>query len=276
MPNGLQFSKTSENEPKSLIRIWIGCCLSSSTLKIALIFLLLGCTSNASKVQVQPVKTKPPNDGSITQNRKPIRFVNPPNRGVPGSRRAAASRNDCPATEKDLIALVPESYLGLTISERPTFWFYIPYSSTQELSAEFILQESKTKIAVYRATLPLTETPGIVSVSLPKEAKPLEIEKKYTWIFYVICHPINSYPVQGEVVREMINSKLQSELEEAKSLRDQVGIYAENGLWYDALTTLAQLRIKDPQNKALFADWADLLGSVKLQEIASESLVGVE
>jgi hypothetical protein len=45
-------------------------------------------------------------------------------------------------------------------------------------------------------------------------------------------------------------------------------------VWYDALTRLANLYIASPQDAALKNDWARLLKSAGLEELAQERLVG--
>ncbi|NEO47950.1 MAG: DUF928 domain-containing protein, partial [Moorea sp. SIO4A3] len=87
---------------------------------------------------------------------------NVPERGVPGKRKAAASRGQCPKVKEPLTALVPatpsmasdgqipltvghatgtESVFGLTVVSHPTFWFYVPYALTPDLPLEFVLQD---------------------------------------------------------------------------------------------------------------------------------------
>ncbi|PLZ80814.1 hypothetical protein CBP16_12415, partial [Fischerella thermalis WC217] len=39
--------------------------------------------------------------------------------------------------------------LGLTVAERPTFWFYVPYPPTNRLSVEFLLRDKEDN-EVYR------------------------------------------------------------------------------------------------------------------------------
>ena len=99
-----------------------------------------------------------------------FRFVLPSG-GAPGKRKDAASR-DCPVTAKPLTALVPRTNIGLTISERPNFWFYMPYQPTSP--TEFILLDNKKNL-VYKTTFEVKNTPGIINISLPQNVEPLII-----------------------------------------------------------------------------------------------------
>ena len=195
-----------------------------------------------------------------------------PPRGAPGKRKGAGSRNDCPPGE--FIALVPGTNFGLTTSEGPTFWFYVPYSDNRKLQAEFWLRNKERK-DVYKETFTLQNTPGIVKITLPETVSPLVTEDLYRWRFSVICNPTDRLYydfVSGGVERISISSDLEKQLK-GKNPRNRIAVYAQQGLWFDALTALAELRLANPQDKILAQDWADLLEQVGLEEIDSKPLV---
>ncbi|WP_375467130.1 DUF928 domain-containing protein [uncultured Nostoc sp.] len=228
----------------------------------------------------QPQTPKPTNtlksSGLISQI---IRFLLPP-KGAPGQRTYAAARADCPAIEKSLTALVPKTNIGLTISERPTFWFYIPYQPTDRNPVEFLLINDKNN-PVYKTTFKLTNTPGIISVNLPRNIPALENGKKYNWMLSYICDPANKEKdtfVKGYIERVSINSNLKNHLEKASRPRERILLFAENGLWYDALTMLANERRQKPKDAQVKKDWKDLLLSsegdlTEIKEIVSEPIV---
>ncbi|WP_102177568.1 DUF928 domain-containing protein, partial [Fischerella thermalis] len=201
-----------------------------------------------------------------------------PPRGAPGKRRTgAATRDSCPELankNEPLTALVPGTNLGLTVAERPTFWFYVPYPPTNRLSVEFLLRDKEDN-EVYRETLPLLETPGIISVRFPETTPPLEIQKLYSWRFSVICNPTNRAEdvfVNGKVERVPLAPALKSQLA-AATPRERIALYAENGLWFDTLTHLTELYRTHPKDEALKVDWADLWQGVGLEYISSKPLV---
>ncbi len=223
----------------------------------------------------KPTNT-PKTSGLISQI---IRFILPP-KGAPGQRSYAAARADCPAIEKPLTALVPNTNIGLTISERPTFWFYIPYQPTDTNPVEFLLINDKNN-PVYKTLFKLTSTPGIISVNLPQNIPALEIGKKYNWVLSYMCDPANPMKdtfVKGYVERVSINSNLKNDLEKASRPRERILLFAENGFWYDALTMLAKERHQKPKDAQVTKDWKDLLlsseGDLKeIKEIVSEPIV---
>jgi len=148
-----------------------------------------GITSKQQQTQ-QP-KTPTPTNTPVTSGlvSQIIRFFLP-SKGAPGQRSYAAARTDCPAIKKPMTALVPPTNIGLTISERPTFWFYIPYQSTSRNLVEFLLLNDKNHV-VDQTTYPLTSTPGIISITLSQNAPRLENGKKYNWVLSFICDPEN-------------------------------------------------------------------------------------
>ncbi|WP_242046699.1 DUF928 domain-containing protein [Cylindrospermum sp. FACHB-282] len=205
---------------------------------------------------------------------------------IPGRPIGMGSRDLCPAVENPLRALVPfqERNLtsqsgkgsiskssmdvwGLTTNKYPTFWFYLPYTTElADASVEFILQDSEEN-EVYKNAVSLRAKPGIISVTLPSTARPLEINKNYRWFFKVSCSGEQSVPyhVEGDIQRVELNTSLEKQLAAAQE-RDKIFIYAENGIWFDALTLLAQLRKDRPNDVSLVSDWRSLLYSVKLDK----------
>ena len=63
-----------------------------------------------------------------------------PPKGAPGDRKGGGARDGFCSSDENLIALVPGTNLGLTVAERPTFWFYVPYERGR-LEAEFWLED---------------------------------------------------------------------------------------------------------------------------------------
>ncbi|MEL7038119.1 MAG: DUF928 domain-containing protein [Cyanobacteria bacterium J06592_8] len=191
-------------------------------------------------------------------------------RPPPGNRRGGASRGNCPPVQPPLTALIPATNLGLTTQQYPTFWFYIPYSSTDIPQAEFMLLDENQRPALEESiSVELSQTPGIIGVTLPSTAKPLEPEQEYHWFFELICdaeNPSNNPRVDGWIKRVQPSQDLLTQLENNQAEQNYL-IYAENGIWYDALTNLIQALQANPSNSSLKNDWFDLLESVELQEI---------
>lgn len=221
----------------------------------------------------------------------------PPSRGVPGRREGGGTRDGCTlgnASTRPMRALLPAfmeqetnqqkkmAAIGLTTKAYPKFFWYLP--QTQGGKVEFTLyrgeQEAPGNI-VYKTTFepsrPQTTAggrkvsqAGIYSLTLPENANvaPLEVGKVYRWSVELICPGIKqgTLSVGGGVERVPLDARLTNAL---KAAQDPTDAYAENGLWFDLVETLAQRRCSP--NSGAVAPWQELLKSdeVKLGAIAT-------
>lgn len=209
-----------------------------------------------------------------------ITYKDPDTAPPPGNRESSGTRGrPCLTGTTPVTALVPDrrdKTGGLTASGYPTLFFYVP--ATFAAKAELTLKDEADH-TVYETAFTIDGSrPGIVSIGMPagSASKPLEIGKKYQWDLTVICdsNETSGNPfVRGWIQRVELSPDLKAKLDTAQQ-RDKAALYAENGLWYDALTALAQLRVENPAEPALATDWKDLLNQVELrQEIADTPLV---
>jgi hypothetical protein len=211
----------------------------------------------------------------------------PPDRDAPGSRGGGAGRG-CGA----IMALVPEyqqtlpqggaitKVWGTTIAERPTFWFDVPYEKGAIASLEFVLQDNSHPAKdIIRTTLTPPETPGIINFRLPETVPPLATGKLYQWFFKIRlqCGSSQSMARQKEelygwVQRISPSATLINQLKQATP-QQQAILYAQSGIWYDALTTLGELRLTNSQNAPLTKNWNQLLQIVGLEKLATKPLI---
>jgi hypothetical protein len=54
--------------------------------------------------------------------------------------------------------------------------------------------------------------------------------------------------------------------------QERVALYADAGLWYEALATLVEVRRDRPNDKDLAEAWKTLFDSVELEIVSSESV----
>lgn len=197
----------------------------------------------------------------------------PPKRGTPGRREGAGTRGSCLHGPKLLMPLTPLDNFGATVSNSPTFFWYVP--ATAAKTAEFALLDANDQM-LYKTTIKLTGQPGIVGFNLPTTiaTSVLGIGKDYYWQFSVVCDPeqpsVNPF-VEGVVQRLQPEAALISQLNGA-SLNDRPQIYAAAGIWQDAIATAVEQRCTSPQDLNLKLNWTRLLQSVKLEEFAQEPL----
>jgi hypothetical protein len=197
---------------------------------------------------------------------------------APPTGRVRSVRGGCASSNPvSLTALVPKNKIGRTVSDYPTFFFYLPKTDAE--LAELILEdESGTKI--YQQDLTIKNLSGVIGVSIPANTNvpPLEVGKSYTWKFTVVCDPEDRSSDQletGIVRRVELSPDILGQLDAADP-RQKTVIYAQNGIWQDALGTLAAARRANPNDTDLAVDWEILLDSVTLREIAKEPIVEME
>ena len=207
----------------------------------------------------------------LTQN---VNFP-PPDVTAPDNRQGATHRGEACPKDLSIIPLIPKSNDGLTLGESPTFFAYVSQSSTQ---VEFTLQADDEKgTEIYKTTFKV-DKPGIVEVSIPaigNHQKSLEIGQRYQWSFSVVCDDKDrsgDYFVNGIVQRIEPQETLKNDLANADPMARAIA-YAKNGIWYDTLATLAQMRRRAPDDSEPRAEWTHLLQSQGLESIADRPLV---
>jgi hypothetical protein len=208
----------------------------------------------------------------------------PRDRGLPGRREGGGTRGDCiragnatatrPST---LTALMPDQNLGLTTSSNPTLFWYVPENSAT--AAEFILMDD-SDTEVYKARFQVTGEAGVISLSLPEAAglPPLQVGKDYHWSFALICAAQESSDnsglvfTEGWIQRIEPDAELQTRLDNATE-PDRALIYAEAGIWQDAIASVASQRRTQPTNTLFATRWNTLLESVGLSEVSAQPLM---
>lgn len=195
------------------------------------------------------------------------------------NREGGGSRDQCPATDLPLTAIVPSDDRELsrrytkTASEHPPLWFYVPFSPELKFPVEFVLiDENENDIYVREFTF--TGTPGFVKVQFPDHAPGMEPDKLYRWVLSVICNPENrsgDIAVDGWIQREEVEG-LEAKLQSAGNWQQRVQVYQDERLWHETLNSLAELQREDPGNEQIREVWRGILEQVDLEHLANENL----
>lgn len=218
----------------------------------------------------------------VTQDSIPtILFNPPPDEEQPDKTTGAGSRDDrqcsqdaqnysaqTESQQPALQALVPKDNYGLTFSERPTFWVYIPKTSAKQIVLSIKEEGIKHHAQIF---LPITGVSGIIGLTPSEDSKSLEIGKNYQWAVVMVCgdQPSPNDPVITAWVKRVAQSQ---QIDSSLNLLEQAIRYGKKGMWYDALTALAQARQLQPEDSKLIRSWAELLSSVELKAIATKPL----
>jgi hypothetical protein len=193
----------------------------------------------------------------------------------PGRAEGTGTYSPCDLATSDaeltpLIALVPSQVVqgkrreqtlvwGRTTSAHPIFWLYVAYPQNSLVKLDIYDRDLEEFIAV-SFLLNVTE-PGIVSFPLPTDGVSLEVDEIYQWELSIYCDRDGDSPndsVSGSIQRVRLPAELDTQLQEATPI-ERIALYAEEGIWFDALTNLAELRRQKPEDPDLAAAWQDLL-----------------
>lgn len=198
-----------------------------------------------------------------------------PRRTTGGASRdvtACGFASDSTTTNASVTPVLPKTNIGLTLSEHPTVFVYIPETNAKR--AFFSIQDESSD-SIYQTSVNLPSQSGVMQIQLPKSETGLKQGKNYKWSLAMICtadlEP-DSPVVSGWIRRVDGNNNFKGKENLALTL-ESASKLAEAGFWYDTLSILAQLRQSQPNNPVLTTSWQDLLTSVELSAIANEPIV---
>ena len=202
--------------------------------------------------------------------------------GLPTHRRDGGSRgpqDSCVADSenRNLMAIIPEKTVGVSASTSPELFFYVPKLENRS-TLEFVLRSEEDKL-IYEAFL-TTKGDGIMSVEIPAyvSSKMAGADQNYHWYLSMICdHQQRSRDivVEGWMRQEAMDVATKKELTTANSI-EKAEVYQEQGLWFDALSALAEKPDSIAEKAIMRHKWSEMLASVGLAELAAEPLVETE
>jgi Domain of Unknown Function (DUF928) len=176
-------------------------------------------------------------------NNKPSRVIEDRS----GTRRTkVAGSRGCGA---EIVALMPRSNLGVTISDRPTLWFYLGTSSRDIESIKFTVFASsnpadrETWIAQLPPQSQKFET-GLIKVKYPGRALK---EGNYEWEFNYQQAGCNKPQTLSGYIQKETNPQLAS----IDSSQQRWRSYARHGIWHELLDELIVSRQQPQQSQAV-------------------------
>ncbi|MBW2290637.1 MAG: DUF928 domain-containing protein [Deltaproteobacteria bacterium] len=185
-----------------------------------------------------------------------------PARTVGGGSRG--SKDKVPA----LFVVAPE-HVGQTASARPSLFYFIDRVPDPSIRVEFTLLDEESIEPLVETVLPTPKRAGVHRIRLADHGVKLAAGIEYEWSVSLVLDPnerskdivatswIDRIPESGE-----LKSRLASEGATA-------AVFAEEGLWYDAIGALSDEIDSDPADVQLAEQRADLLRQVGLDTIAS-------
>jgi hypothetical protein len=185
----------------------------------------------------------------------------PPRRpSAPKTTGTNTTRGDCASNSNNqLTALVPYSHVGQTSSGHPTFAWFVPNLAPTKLQFRLFRDNGQP---AYKADL--TSQPGIMQVSLPPSLPKLAVGSVYRWQVVLVCDPAvasRNYITTAEIQVVEPTSTLQTQLAATQDPRQRVDLYAEAGLWYDALAEAIKASYVDQNSSIVWQLFNELVQS---------------
>jgi len=163
--------------------------------------------------------------------------------------------------------LAPADHVGLTIDEQPSLYWYLSGAVTCPIAVTLI--DEQTVQPLLEITLSPPVSPGVQRLRLADHNLHLLPGVHYKWSVALVPDP-------NERSKDLITGTAIERIEPTDPLRAQLAqadtatlptLYAEAGLWYDALTALSDLIEGAPDDAVLRQQRTSLLGQVGLRDI---------
>lgn len=172
-----------------------------------------------------------------------------------------------------------------TLSSHPTFWVHLA-SLPKNAKVQFTLQDNSGRRQFHDITFQLTKPTGILGVRLPQTKPGLRLGETYLWQMRVLCTDGKKELVIGSWIQRLHPSQIKATPEfnpkpvvqqlARASDRDKPALYAELGIWQDAVTSLIALRQQQPNNPEFKDDWRNLLIGAQMGEFINAPILGVK
>lgn len=204
-----------------------------------------------------------------------ISFIPPADQGTPEQTSSGASRvgdEGERALCSSVVPLVPDTGVGFTSEEQLSLFVYAPEGAATEAKLSV---ESVDGSEEFDAFVQLPAPGNVGKVALPDTLPALKTGERYFWSLVLMCN--GDLRPDSPVVTGVVNkvaSVLEAESTVALSMTEKAAVYGEAGLWYDLVTTMAELRMENPGNVQITEDWMSILTSVGLEVVADKPLAG--
>ena len=227
---------------------------------LALVMMLLP----TPPLEAQQKQTEP--STSVKASTEPV--YKPPMRGAPGGRVGGGTRGT--GREAFVLSVLAPAHTGLTTSEQPELFWFISSATSYPVELTVVDPKKSDPLLELRVEPPVSA--GFHKVRLADHGVRLAPGVPYQW--YVAVVPDSGRRSKdilagGTIERVAAPDGLQAKISGA-SKNDVPSVYAEAGLWYDAVAALGDLIDRTPTDKALLDQRAALLRQVGLPETKTE------
>jgi hypothetical protein len=207
-----------------------------------------------------------------SQAKRPANAVpvyKPPMRGAPGGRVGGGTRG-VPGRDVFVLSVMAPDHKALTVSEQPSLYWFI--SGDTSLPVELAIADSDATEPLLETRLPSPARRGLHRIRLADYPVKLEPGVTYRWSVTVVPDPTRrsrDILASGTIERVEPSALLRARVAAARK-DDLPFIYAEEGIWYDALAVLSELIDGAPEDADLHRQRAALLAQARLPQITAE------
>lgn len=176
------------------------------------------------------------------------------------------------AGDTNLQLLVPDDHLPVTVSARPTFFWYV---SDTTLPVRFTLVEPGVAKPLADRSFNVKRS-GVVQLELPSDVPGLTLGKEYRWTVSLVCNkerPSENIYADSSIKRIAITPKLAQTLAGAgQDPQKRSLVYGRSGIWYDALNNSYISYQANPHGKVTSWYFSQLLSQVGMPIVNGQPL----
>ena len=233
------------------------------------ILLKMVCLGVVMMLPLSPVEAS---DSGPPQVKKPVSKIGvpvykPPLRGAPSGRIGGGSRGGSDRESFSLHVLAPD-HVGYSKSNQPCLYWYISNSTKYPL--ELTVTERKAVKPLMEKTLTVADGGGIQSACMSDYDVTLKEDVPYKWFVTLVVDPERrSKDIMAGGILAVTGQF--NDMQGAGDNQDQkelLQLYAQNGLWYDAIDLVSKMISASPGDPELHQWRKSLLEQAGLLEVA--------
>jgi hypothetical protein len=241
--------------------------VSSLSLAVMLGGLGVSMFGAVTPTHAAPQATSPAKASSVKSGR---RVFQPVGSRMPADTVGGGSRSldRCPqdSISNPVTLLSPNTLGEQTAQDRPTLLAYVAQTSAKRMF--FSIQDEEGKYH-YQTMMPAPTQAGLVKIQVPDSSAALETGRRYRWSVVLSCGTrLRPDSPRAESWIERVNLTAVAGAPQAQVDR----LWSQN-VWYDTVSTLADIRQANPSDRQSAQLWTDLLGSVGLSKLEAAPFV---
>lgn len=190
----------------------------------------------------------------------------PPSRGAPSTRVGGGTRSMPPAA-RQIVVFAPD-HTGLTTRAQPSLYWYLSKPATTRVEITSINRQAENLLLGLSVASP--SSAGVQKLDLANHGVRLQPGVQYRWHVSLALDPLQRSN-SGAIERIEASPELAKRLQ-ATPRAGQGTVYAEEGIWYDAMASIGDLIEQFPNDAALRTQRASLLEQIGLKEAAASDL----